>query len=58
MERSIEGTGSRAIAVRGQATTLADASDFSYVLSKMNVNVVRKKNIRFVCLFSYPKPKY
>ena len=32
VERSIEGTGARAIALRGQATTLADASDFTFVL--------------------------
>jgi hypothetical protein len=48
VERSIEGTGARGIALRGQATTLADASDFTFVLEKMNVHVVRKKNIRKV----------
>ena len=48
MERSIEGTGARGIALRGQATTLADASDFTFVFEKMNIHVVKKKNIRGV----------
>ena len=46
MERNIEGTGDKAIALRGKTTTMADASDFAYVLGKMNINVVKRKNIR------------
>ena len=46
MERNVEGTGAKGIVLRGQATTLADASDFTFVLEKMNIHVVRKKSIR------------
>ena len=47
VERSIAGTGSRGIVIRGQATTLADASDFVFQLNKMNVTVIKKKSIRY-----------
>ena len=35
------------IALRGHATTLADASDFTYVLEKMNILVKRGKGVRY-----------
>ena len=47
VERSIPGTGARGLAIRGQAASLADASDFDFILGKMNVIVVRKQSIRY-----------
>ena len=42
----VSGTGTGAIAVRGYATTLADASNFADILEKMNIHVKRSKGVR------------
>ena len=46
LERPVNGVGSRPIAIRSAATTMANAKDFMHDLEQLNVTVVRRKNIR------------
>ena len=46
LEKAIDGVGYKPIAIRGAATTLANATDFGHDLAKININPVKKRNIR------------
>ena len=41
LEKAIDGVGYKPIAIRGAATTLANATDFGHDLAKLNINTVK-----------------
>ena len=46
LAKPVDGVGNNPLAIRGSATTLADASDFVHDLNLMNIRTLRKPSIK------------
>ena len=42
------GVGNKPLAIRGAVITLADATDFCHDMAMINLNNIKKKNIRYL----------
>ena len=46
LQKPTDGIGNKPLALRGVVTSMADATDFCFDLEQININTVKKSNIR------------